>query len=95
MKSKVLIIGGLPLPQEGPWVTITDGGVWGYYSPFDFGGDLIIEVKANGSTVSYPVKQGWTKFEGDQARVVVLNEVSNLVSQITVEISCLRLIGEN
>ncbi len=95
MKSKVLIIGGLPLPQEGPWVTITDGGVWGHYSPVDFGGDVVIEVKKNGSTVRYPVKKGWTKFEGDKARVVVLDEVSSSVSIITVEISCLRLIGES
>ena len=75
MRRKALILGALPQPQEGPWVSIEDADRWRVTPELGQASSLQLIVEgANGDqqvlTLDLP-----TDFSGKRARVVILDGI--------------------
>lgn len=78
MKRKALILGALPVPQEGPWVPLTRGVSWRFEPTRNYEGRLVIEARSNGSSTRHPVFDDPVDFDGEDARAVVLYKIPDL-----------------
>lgn len=85
MKRKALILGALPVPQEGPWVPLTRGVSWSFMPNRNYEGRMLIEVRNNGSSTRHPVFRDVIEFEGEAARVIIQFKIPN-INLVTVNI---------
>jgi len=84
MRRKALIIGVLPSPFEGPWVSL-GGRAWRCKPEVDYLEKVVIDVRTDGSTTRLPLRGlAEVMFTGDSARAVILEDLD--LEQVTVNI---------
>ena len=91
MKRKALLIGALPQPLEGPWVSINDAREWRVDSRDDYRGEVMVEVLTNGGPPSrFPLRDLEVIISGEKARGVILDRIGAVpVKLVTVNIEAL------
>lgn len=77
MRTKALLIGALPVPQEGPVVDISDGTEWEVEGDDAFIGrvTLLVWIASHSDPVEMPLNQDAVRFGGKRLRVRVDQEI--------------------
>ena len=82
--KKALILGALPSPGFGPWVSM-DGAEWFCQIPFPMQSKIVLEVKDDGEITQHLPRGAETYIRGDRVRVVIVEAFDADVVNITME----------
>lgn len=89
MKSKALLLGALPEPQEGPWVRIDDSEEWQADPRGQYGDEVFIELELTdgGPPRSYPLGE-YIRVSGYRCRARIEGPID--VKSVTVQLTQVR-----
>lgn len=91
MKRKALLLGALPKPRTGPWVSTTDAREWRVDPRANYRGEVVVEILTDGGPPStYPLDDKEVRFSAERARAIIRDRIGTIpVKRITVNIEAI------